>query len=87
MGNMNQNPKNKKGFSGTVLVILIALGFMLFLYYISSPSMDTVEKKSYSDFLNLVSEGKVSSVIISGNQIKVYMKTDASSNKADQYRV
>jgi cell division protease FtsH len=87
MGNMNQNPKNNKGFSGTMLVILIALGFVLFLYYISSPSMDAVEKKSYSDFLNLVSEGKVSSVIISGNQIKVFMKTDPSSNKADQYRV
>jgi hypothetical protein len=46
MGNMNQNPKNKKGFSGTMLVILIALGFVLFLYYISSLRWMLLKKKA-----------------------------------------
>ncbi len=87
MGNLNQNPKNKKGTSGGLLIILIAIGFLAFLFLMSNPIVDVVEKITYTEFLKYVESGKVSSVVISGNQIRVYMKKSSESAKSDQYKV
>jgi cell division protease FtsH len=87
MSNLNQNPKNKKNLSGGLTILLIAVGFLAILFLMSNPLTDVVEKKTYSEFIKYVEEGKVDSVTIVGNQIKVYMKKSSESNKADQYKV
>ncbi len=87
MSNLNQNPKNKKNMSGGLVILLIAIGFLALLFLMSNPITDVVEKKSYSEFIKYVEDGKVDSVIITGNQIKVFMKKSPESNKADQYKV
>ena len=87
MSNLNQNPKNKKNLSGGLTILLIAVGFLAILFLMSNPLTDVVEKKTYSEFIKYVEEGKVDSVTIVGNQIKVYMKKSSESTKADQYKV
>ncbi len=85
--NRNQNGGGKKNNNGqmVMMMVLAALVVMFFMSMFSSRAMLSASQKiSYSQFLDMVEEGKVESVEIQTYQINITPTSDSSDKNAIQ---
>ena len=75
--NNNRNPKNSNNKQGWILVAVTTLVTAFLVFGMLQFSQDVTTKEiSYTEFLNMVDEGKVESVVIESDQYVITPKKD-----------
>ena len=83
---MNNDKKNRSPLKNPLLIFLAISVVATVLLNVLMLSLQSPKKQeiSYSDFLNMLSEGKVDEVIINKEQLTVYEKFDESDKSFDE---
>ncbi len=80
----NNNNKNGKGGPNILVIILVVLLFLLFISFgFNRVNNASSEKVTYTEFLQMVDEGKVESVEIGQSIIKITPKTEKEETGTD----
>ena len=75
--NNNRNPKNSNNKQGWILVAVTTLVTAFLVFGMLQFSQDVTTKEiSYTEFLNMVDEGKIESVVIESDQYVITPKKD-----------
>ena len=76
-GDNNKSPQNKRIFFACLIVTLIMVVF--FSYFTKNMSKDSVEEKTYTEFLAMLERGEINEVLIKSDRIIFYPKNKSAT--------
>lgn len=80
--NNRNNNRSPKRFSAFIVMLVVALGLVLFMRYLSSLiEKQTVKEISYNEFMGMLQEDVVESVEIEDDKITIYPKQTADPSQ------